>query len=39
MFPTIRLPFTAADPFIMRASDGLYYLYCTTEDETGLNGA
>ena len=38
MFKTVRLPFTAADPFIMRASDGVYYLYCTTEDETGLNG-
>ena len=38
MFNTIRLPFTAADPFIMCAKDGTYYLYCTTEDETGLNG-
>ena len=38
MFATVRLPFTAADPFIMRAKNGVYYLYCTTEDETGLNG-
>lgn len=38
MFTTVRLPFAAADPFIMRASDGMYYLYCTTEDSTGLHG-
>lgn len=29
---TIQLSFPAADPFILRASDGLYYLYCTAED-------
>lgn len=28
----IRLPFEAADPFVMRAGDGRYYLYCTSED-------
>ena len=27
MFNTVRLPFTAADPFIMRTHDGMYYLY------------
>jgi len=31
-FETVRLPFKAADPFIMQASDGRYYLYCTNED-------
>ena len=31
-FETVRLPFKAADPFIMHASDGRYYLYCTNED-------
>lgn len=29
---TIQLSFPAADPFILQASDGLYYLYCTAED-------
>ena len=29
---TIQLSFPVADPFILRASDGLYYLYCTAED-------
>ena len=33
---TVRLPFKAADPFVMRASDGRYYLYCTSEDGTGF---
>ena len=35
-FTTVRLPFTAADPFILRASDGRYYLYCTSEDGSGF---
>ena len=35
-FETVRLPFKAADPFVMRASDGRYYLYCTSEDGTGF---
>ena len=35
-FKTVRLPFTAADPFILRASDGRYYLYCTSEDGSGF---
>lgn len=34
-FP-VRLPFKAADPFVMRARDGRYYLYCTSEDGTGF---
>ena len=34
--PTIHLPFRAADPFIMRASDGRYYLYSTNEDGGGF---
>lgn len=33
---TIRLPFEAADPFVMRAGDGRYYLYCTSEDGSGF---
>lgn len=33
---TIRLPFEAADPFAMRAGDGRYYLYCTSEDGSGF---
>ena len=32
-FQTLRLPFKAADPFVMQASDGRYYLYCTNENE------
>ena len=32
----VRLPFKAADPFVMRARDGRYYLYCTSEDGTGF---
>ena len=32
----VRLPFKAADPFIMRARDGRYYLYCTNEDGMGF---
>ena len=32
-FETVRLPFKAADPFIMQASDGRYYLYCTSEND------
>ncbi|MGN0763812.1 MAG: glycoside hydrolase family 43 protein [Aristaeellaceae bacterium] len=36
VFTTVRLPFTAADPFILRASDGRYYLYCTSEDGSGF---
>ena len=35
-FTTVRLPFTAADPFILHASDGRYYLYCTSEDGSGF---
>ena len=35
-FTTVRLPFTAADPFVLRASDGRYYLYCTSEDGSGF---
>ena len=35
-FTTVRLPFTAADPFILQASDGRYYLYCTSEDGGGF---
>ena len=35
-FKTVRLPFTAADPFILHASDGRYYLYCTSEDGSGF---
>lgn len=35
-FTTVRLPFTAADPFILQASDGRYYLYCTSEDGSGF---
>ena len=30
-FTTIRLPFSAADPFIMKASDGVYWMYSTSE--------
>lgn len=33
---TQRLPFKAADPFILRASNGRYYLYCTSEDGSGF---
>lgn len=33
---TIRLPFKVADPYILRASDGRYYLYCTREDGQGF---
>lgn len=33
---TIRLPFTAADPFILRAKDNRYYLYCTSEAGEGF---
>lgn len=33
---TLRLPFTAADPFILRASNGRYYLYCTSEAGEGF---
>ena len=33
---TQRLPFKAADPFILRAGDGRYYLYCTSEDGSGF---
>ena len=33
---TIRLPFPAADPFILCAADGRYYLYCTSEDGSGF---
>lgn len=33
---TIRLPFEAADPFVMCASDGRYYLYCTSETGGGF---
>ena len=35
-FQTVQLPFEAADPFIMRASDGRYYLYSTNEDGLGF---
>lgn len=35
-FETIRLPFPAADPYILHASDGRYYLYCTSEDGSGF---
>ena len=35
-FATITFPFQAADPFVMRASDGRYYLYCTRESFTGF---
>lgn len=28
---TIQLPFPAADPFLLPARDGRYYLYCTSE--------
>ena len=35
MQKTIQLPFPAADPFILRAADGRYYLYCTSEDGGG----
>jgi len=35
-FETVRLPFTAADPYILQASDGRYYLYCTSEDGSGF---
>ena len=33
---TIRLPFAAADPFILPATDGRYYLYATSEDGSGF---
>ena len=33
---TIRLPFAAADPFILPAADGRYYLYATSEDGSGF---
>ncbi len=33
---TQRLPLKAADPFILRASNGRYYLYCTSEDGSGF---
>lgn len=33
---TLRFSFPAADPFILRASNGLYYLYCTHEDGSGF---
>ena len=36
MQKTIRLPFPAADPFILCAADGRYYLYCTSEDGSGF---
>lgn len=36
MNQTIQLPFPAADPFILRAADGRYYLYCTSEDGGGF---
>ena len=36
MSKTIQLPFPAADPFILRAADGRYYLYCTSEDGSGF---
>lgn len=32
MTQTIQLPFPAADPFILHAGDGYYYLYSTSED-------
>ncbi|MBE5768335.1 MAG: glycoside hydrolase [Clostridiales bacterium] len=35
-YETLRLPFTAADPFLMLSSDGCYYLYCTSEDGSGF---
>ena len=35
---TIQLPFAAADPYILRASDGCYYLYCTCEDFESSGG-
>ena len=34
-FETITLPFPAADPFVMLASDGWFYLYCTQEGGGG----
>ena len=34
--PTIRLPFTAADPSIMKAANGRWYLYCTSEGGAGF---
>lgn len=33
---TQRLPFKAADPFTLQASNGRYYLYCTSEDGSGF---
>ena len=36
MQDTIQLPFAAADPFILRAADTRYYLYCTSEDGSGF---
>lgn len=30
---TIMLPFPAADPFLLAASDGCYYLYCTQQKD------
>ncbi len=35
-FETITLPFPAADPFVLHASDGRYYLYCTSEGGGGF---
>ena len=36
MSKTTQLSFPAADPFILRAVDGRYYLYCTSEDGSGI---
>lgn len=36
MLKTTQLSFPAADPFILRAVDGRYYLYCTSEDGSGI---
>ena len=33
---TIMFPFPAADPFMLRAEDGMYYVYCTREDGAGF---
>lgn len=33
---TMQLPFTAADPFVMKAADGRYYVYCTSEAGYGF---
>ena len=34
---TIMFPFPAADPFMLRDTDGTYYVYCTNEQGGGFD--